>query len=105
MKSYRILVLIACLLSASVHAQTPARAFVPEAGFVPDEETAIRIAVAVWEPIYGKENIAHETPYRAALKNGVWQVNGSLPLGMAGGTAFAAISKKDGTVLSVFHGK
>jgi hypothetical protein len=75
----------------------------PPAGYVPDQKTAVRIAVAVWEPIYGKEQIATERPYTAVLKDGVWNVSGSLPPSMLGGTAFAAISKKDGTVLNVFH--
>jgi len=70
-------------------------------GYVPNEETAIRIAVAVWIPIYGKETIENEKPYKAILKDGVWYVRGSLPLpppGQAifGGVAHAAISKEDG---------
>jgi hypothetical protein len=39
-------------------------------GYVPDAVTAIKIAVAVWEPIYGAEHIATE------LNNGVWIVAG-----------------------------
>src|SRR2546423_10224131 len=31
-----------------------------ENGYVPDEQTAIAIAVAVWSPIYGKEKIEGE---------------------------------------------
>jgi hypothetical protein len=45
-------------------------------GHVPDAVTAIKIAVAVWESIYGAEHIATERPYRAALNNGVWIVEG-----------------------------
>ena len=29
----------------------------PKEGYVPDAETAIAIAVAVWNPIYGKDKI------------------------------------------------
>jgi hypothetical protein len=79
--------------------------FVPDSGFVPDEKTAIRIAVAVWEPIYGEEKIAAEKPYQAKLKNDVWEVTGSLPGLILGGTAIAEISKKDGTILRVSHGQ
>ena len=39
----------------------------PKDGFVPDAKTAIKIAVAVWEPIYGEKEIAREKPYRARL--------------------------------------
>jgi hypothetical protein len=34
----------------------------PKDGFVPNEQTAIQIAVAVWTPIYGKENIERQKP-------------------------------------------
>lgn len=79
--------------------------YMPPSGYVPDAQTAIRIAEAVWEPIYGKEKIASERPFRATLKNGVWIVEGSLPSGMTGGVAIAEISKKDAKVLRVSHGK
>ena len=77
----------------------------PPNGFVPDAETAIKIAVAVWEPIYGREHIAGEKPFRATLKDGIWSVRGSLPEGWNGGVAEAEISQKDGTILRVIHGK
>jgi hypothetical protein len=82
------------------------RAYKPAGGYVPDAETAIKIAVAVWEPIYGKEHIAEEQPYHATLSNGIWRVTGHLPTGaMLGGVAEAYISKDDGRVLRVTHGK
>jgi hypothetical protein len=77
----------------------------PKEGFVPDERTAIAIAVAVWTPIYGEKQIADEKPYRAALKDGVWTVEGSLPKGALGGVAIAEISKADGRIIAVIHGK
>ncbi len=63
------------------------------------------MAVAVWNPIYGKENIEKEKPYTASLANGVWTVTGSLPEGVVGGVAEAEISKNDCKVLRVSHGK
>ena len=78
----------------------------PKDGFVPDAQTAIAIAVAVWNPIYGKDNIEKEKPYSAKLTNGVWIVEGSLPKPMTvGGWAIAEISKEDGKILRVSHGK
>ena len=77
----------------------------PKDGYVPNEETAIKIALAVWEPIYGAENIARQAPYTAELRDRVWIVQGTLPKDVPGGTAVAAISKKDGTIHKVFHGK
>jgi hypothetical protein len=77
----------------------------PKDGYVPDEQTAISIAVAVWTPIYGKDKIENEKPFKAQLKNGVWTVRGSLPENFDGGVAEADISKDDGRILRVIHGK
>jgi hypothetical protein len=78
----------------------------PAVGLVSDEETAIRIAVAVWEPIYGKEQIASEKPYIAKLiEHRIWLVTGTLPQGMRGGVAEIEISEIDGRILRVAHGQ
>ena len=77
----------------------------PPQGLVPDAKTAISIAIAVWSPMYGEEQIASEKPYVATLSSGKWTVTGSLPKGWKGGVALAVISKSDGQVLRVSHGK
>ena len=78
----------------------------PKAGFVPDETTAIAIAVAVWTPIYGEENIKNERPFKAVLKDGIWHVEGTLPAQFTmGGVAEADISKTNGKILRISHGK
>jgi len=77
----------------------------PTAGYVPDAATAIRIAVAVWGPIYGEKKIASEAPFRAVLNGNVWVVEGTLPKGSVGGVAAAEISKNDATVLRISHGQ
>ena len=78
---------------------------VPKDGYVPNAETAISIAVAVWVPIYGADNIARQKPYRATLgANGVWTVTGAPPKEL-GGVAIAEIAKADGRILRVSHGK
>jgi hypothetical protein len=82
-----------------------AEGFVPKDGFVPTGEVAIAIAVAIWEPIYGKDKIAKERPFRARLNDQVWTVEGSLPEGSKGGVAEAKISKADARILYVSHGK
>ena len=74
-------------------------------GYVPDTETAIKVAVAVWEPLYGKQNIASERPYRVTLRGGIWHVTGSLPPLTPGGVAEADIRRSDGKVLRIMHGK
>jgi hypothetical protein len=74
-------------------------------GYVPDAATAIRIAVTVWEPLYGKAHIARERPFHAILTSGVWHVTGSLPRLTLGGVAEADIRRSDGKVLRIMHGK
>ncbi len=77
----------------------------PPAGYVPDAATAIKIAVAVWEPIYGRDHIAQKKPFHATLKDGIWTVDGSLPKNSPGGVPEAEIAQKDGKILRVSHGK
>ena len=100
--------LFSCLASSGMSfAQEPSRHnYKPPAGYVPNEETAIKIAVAVWTPIYGKDVIDEEKPYKAVLKDGVWYVSGSLPIKYTkGGVAEAEISRDDGRIIRVTHGK
>ena len=97
------------VIAPAFAADAPKHTVRPRDGYVPDGKTAIRIAVAIWEPIYGEKQIAREKPYLASLTNGVWTVTGSLPripfVDVKGGTAIAEISKEDGRILRVSHGK
>ena len=91
----------------------------PEKGYVPDAKTAIRIAIAIWEPIYGVAQIQGQKPFNAKLNNGVWTVTGSLSgpeefidkdgnkmvKVTAGGVALIEIDKDSGCILRVIHGK
>ena len=84
--------------------------YVPPEGYVPDSATAARIAEAVWIPIYGERQIREQRPYVARLHGEVWTVLGSfppLPPGelWQGGVAEAEISKRDGRILRVSHGR
>ncbi|MGV3618746.1 MAG: YbbC/YhhH family protein [Fimbriimonas sp.] len=85
-------------------------------GVVPDAKTARAIAEAVWTPIYGSERIQRQKPLSVRLSDGVWVVSGTLrgrsdgcgprrAVGMRGGTAYAEISKLDGRILRITHGK
>jgi hypothetical protein len=103
----RVALLASVVSVLSCSSANPRANWVPDKGFVPDERTAIRIAEAVWIPIYGEKVIAAERPFRAKLEDGVWLVTGSLdcPAGVLcmGGTASARISRRDGKVLKVMH--
>jgi len=71
-------------------------------GYVPDEVTAIKIAEAVWLPIYGKEIYDYQ-PFKAIIvKDSIWEVSGTIHSSL-GGSPFAYIKKKDGKILDVYH--
>ena len=117
MTSVRIAALVPTLLALTLSAGCRPRAAEPlpprldAAGvvepraFVPDSATAVRIAVAVWIPIYGERHIRRQRPYYAVLKGDVWTVTGSLPRDHLGGVALAEISRFDGRILRVEHGR
>lgn len=71
-------------------------------GYVPDSETAIKIAEAAWFPIYG-ENIFKMKPFTAKLIDGVWHVRGTLQKLVLKGTPVAEISNDTGEILNVGH--
>jgi hypothetical protein len=108
MKTNKFVAVCGLLLAGTfmVWAQDKTHNVKPKDGYVPDAKTAIKIAVAVWEPIYGEENIAREKPYQAVLTNGFWVVEGHLPPdAVKGGVALAEIAKDDGRIARVSHGK
>ena len=92
------------LLVIFLHAESKHNVL-PSNGYVPDAKTAIRIAEAVWIPIYGEETLADEKPFVAILEEGVWYVHGTLPVGSLGGTAEAEIDAVSGKILRVSHGE
>lgn len=87
------------------YSQSAKSDYQPKRGFVPDESTAIAIAIAVWKPIYGSSDIDGCKPYHAKLSHGVWRIEGTLPERMHGGVPIAEISKRDGKILGVIHTK
>jgi hypothetical protein len=93
------------LFAMAAAAEPMPHSYTPKDGFVPNEFTAISIAVAVWTPIYGEDAISKQQPYKAVLAGDTWIVEGSLPRNMVGGVALAEIAKKDGRILRVTHGK
>jgi len=103
------------LLLTTVALCQSAVSYKPPSGFVPDSKTAVAIAEAVLIPVYGKEHIESERPFGATLRQDVWTIAGTLycPDGKggvktedcAGGVAVVKISKNDGRVLYMLHGK
>lgn len=73
--------------------------------YVPNEETAIKIAEAIWLPIFGNE-IYNKKPFIAKLntKTNIWVVHGTLKE-EKGGVPFIEIQKSDCKILKVYHEK
>jgi hypothetical protein len=104
MKTWAIL---AC--AALIASELAGQGYKPESGYVPDSQTAAKIAEAVLIPVYGEKQIGSERPFAAKLKDGVWTVTGTLhcPDGNIcnGGVAEVRISKDDARILYMLHGK
>jgi hypothetical protein len=80
----------------------------PKDGFVPNAETAMKIAEAVLIPVYGERKISEERPFKSTRQGDMWRVTGTLNCGApncAGGTAVVRISKATGEILFVGHCK
>jgi hypothetical protein len=78
---------------------------IPKNGCVPDANTAVKIAEAVWLPVYG-ESIYDSRPFEVELLgDSLWIVAGTLPENTAGGVPYIEIQKKDGKILGIIHGQ
>jgi hypothetical protein len=77
--------------------------YIPPAGYVPDKETAIKIAEAIWLPVYGS-TIYEKQPFVAELQQNVWIVKGTVE-GQFGGAPYIEVSKKNGRILTMYHEK
>lgn len=92
-------------ITLSVKADKPTQhSVVPKAGYVPNQETAVAIAEAVWVAIYGAK-VLEKKPFTAKLENDRWIVEGSASSLKPGGVPLAVISKQTGEILQVTHGK
>jgi len=108
-KGFIVIVAVTLLFSPFLVSAQEKHSYKQKDGYVSDAATAIKIAEAVLVPIYGEKVINEEEPLKAELKEGVWIVQGTLhcPEGNSckGGVAVIEISKDDGRILRVSHGK
>ena len=75
-------------------------------GVIPNEETAIKIAETIWFSIYG-DSIYSKQPFKAEYnkQEKCWYVSGTLSENTRGGVPEMKISKMDGKILYINHGK
>ena len=79
--------------------------YIPEGGFVKDEEMAREIAEIVLVSIYGEELIEAKKPFYVKLiNNEYWLVKGFLHA-QYGGVPYICIKKSNGEILKVIHTK
>jgi len=81
----------------------------PKSGYVPNEATAVLVAEAILRPIYSDKVVEDEKPFHAELSDGIWTVTGTLHCPGSerclGGVGVVEISKDDGKIVRVSHGK
>jgi hypothetical protein len=99
----RLMAISLMLLSGGYQLSGAEKLPMPPQGVVPDENTAVKIAEAVFPPVFGQEIVDKFRPYQAQLKDGVWTVYGTLKPGSRGGTPMIRIRKQDAKVLGVWH--
>ncbi|HEU4881016.1 MAG TPA: NTF2 fold immunity protein [Longimicrobium sp.] len=72
---------------------------------MPTPEVATQIAYAVLVPIYGVQQIEEQLPLTAQLDGDLWIVQGTLPQGRRGGVARIEISRRNGRISHLSHGR
>lgn len=103
---FSVLVILVVTISFTVDRKEKKSFYKPKDGFVPDKETAIKIAEIVLNKIYTEKTINHEKPFSVSLvDSSVWVVSGNLPKEYCGGVAEIEIQKSDGKIINVEHGK
>ena len=106
MRKSSVISLIITLIFASLSWAASPR---PEAGYVPDKVTALKVAEAILVTYIGEKRFNAQKPFNADLKHGVWTVWGSFYPSdgssgehwRGGGAAEIKINKDDGKILDV----
>lgn len=80
-----------------------------QGGYVPDAQTAAKIAEAISLPVYG-DNIYNQQPFKVTLEaDSIWHIKGTFNDSLfgykAGRVVHVKIRKADAKVLYVMHGK
>ncbi|UGQ46454.1 YbbC/YhhH family protein [Massilia endophytica] len=105
-RGYAFLACLAVAQFVSAQSMKPSgrETYRPPEGYVPNELVAEQIAYAVLVPVYGKQVIDDQKPFKVTLTRGVWMVEGTFPKNaLFGGTFEIEISKRDGRILRMIH--
>jgi len=113
MKRFVFFLLAAAVLTYSQDSvkrpMIPEGGVVPKRGFVPSAEVAEAVAEAVLTPVYGRQIVVSERPFKATLNGNIWVVKGKVPCDgppeavCPGGAGEVWISQKNGQILYMTH--
>ena len=73
----------------------------PRDGYVPDRETAVKIAEVILSRLYGEKTILASRPYKVVEDDNIWWICGTVPEGSMGTAFRIAISRQTAAVLYV----
>ena len=76
-----------------------------EKGFVPDEDTAIKIANIIIDKFYSPADTNEHRVLQADLHKDIWYVSGTLKKGYLGGVPQVKIKKSNGEILGIIHSR
>lgn len=96
------------LATQAKSSEISAPSYRPPAGYVADEQTASAVSEAILIPIYGKENIQKQKPFRVTRRGDAWVVVGDPARNRphyVGGNFTIHISKNTGEILYLNHTK
>jgi hypothetical protein len=71
-------------------------------GCIPNVQVAIKVAKAVWFPLYGKWVDSCKSLKAELSKDGVWKVYNKIPEDSVGVELYAYINKMDGKIIKVY---
>src|ERR1700730_5084417 len=109
---FLVVTLLATLISQPASSQNPARIpwrpewHPPDRGIVPNADTAVRVGTAVLNALEPKarQELEEFKPWHAEVaSDGAWEVRGTLPSNMVGGTYVVVIAKQDARIIGIFH--
>jgi len=89
------------IVNKEFQGENPVNSVAPKDGFVPDPATALRIAEAVWIPIFGQQEVETQRPFHAKLERDIWVVTSSPKQGSKGEVIVAKILRSAGTILMI----
>ncbi len=102
MKKLGIITLAVCVLILSIATTDHENQDSPQINYVPNEQTAVRVAEVIWTELWGEKFVNGCKPFSADSSKGVWHVHGKIPSpGSLGGTIHMKLQICDCKILEI----